>query len=412
MKKKLLCLIAAICLIMPAPVSGQSAAEFVTTGDPLRVSVFTAEGNRIRARGFYEGEVVAAFSVIYIGSSTPLQNVSEFALESDGNGAYNAVFEGSPPAGSAPSSAYRIRVTLANGDALNYRVYYNNGWHFGDSDGLAPRHVNVVENYTPVSAAVAAQYLVGDGTRTQARETLDTIRRLAVEITAGLYCDYAKARAISGWVADNIFYDRDARDAAETPELITQTIALSNVLETRRTICSGYANLTAALLGAIDIKAVTVVGSAVSLADYEVILTETRHHEWTAFWYESENRWVMLDSGWDSWNYHENNNFVTRAAPRRYFDITAQAFAQTHRPIRAEYRDYFAILQQHEFPGDADDGSFIFDYEPWTPPETSPAATNDDGESDNLLPLYIATGVLATAVLVTVAVLVFQKRRD
>jgi hypothetical protein len=99
------------------------------------------------------------------------------------------------------------------------------------------------------------------------------------------------------------------------------------------------------MLESIGIKAVTIIGNARSLSDFDLLMTEPNRHEWTAFWYEDENRWVFLDSGWDSWNRYGEDGYETREDnPRKYFDITLETLAQTHRAERAEHRDYFGVL--------------------------------------------------------------------
>ncbi|MDR0221984.1 MAG: hypothetical protein LBI38_00380 [Oscillospiraceae bacterium] len=299
-----------------------------TTGDPARYSVFTADGNKITAKGFYGGDVVSNFEIV-----ADFRKVSlEFKPLSDG--AYTAVFEGIP---SYASHAY-IRLTMKSGFVYNYRVEYGDGWFFGDN-GLADKNGEIVENHTDVGEFLSALYLVNvDGTAETADETLFRIKSLTDGIIAGLENDYDKARAISGWVADNIYYDSDAREN----DVSLDVIALNRVLDVSRTTCAGYANLTAAMLEAAGIKAVTVIGNAVNISEYETLLTANRHHEWTAFWHGAENRWVMLDSGWDSGNVYKNGKYNAKSNPRKYFDISPLAFSQNHRAEKAEYRSYFS----------------------------------------------------------------------
>jgi transglutaminase/protease-like cytokinesis protein 3 len=199
------------------------------------------------------------------------------------------------------------------------------------------QHISIVENHSVIPVEVTIQYLMGEDAALENTdeivETLKEIRRLAATITADYADDYDKARAISGWVADNLYYDNIAAEI----EVDFETIALKNVMITRRTICSGYANLTAALLAAIGLKSVTILGFT-SFNDDEGIVGNP--HEWTAFWYESEQRWVLLDSGWDSWNYFDGE-YVKLDAPRRFFDISPSHISNTHRARKAEFRDWF-----------------------------------------------------------------------
>jgi len=61
---------------------------------------------------------------------------------------------------------------------------------------------------------------------------------LALSITTGKVSDYEKIKAIHDWVAENIWYDAECG-----------IIGSTYVLQNKRTICHGYANLTALYLG-------------------------------------------------------------------------------------------------------------------------------------------------------------------
>ena len=199
----------------------------------------------------------------------------------------------------------------------------------------AALHIMQVENHAVIPDMVTAQYLVGDDPNPgDIAATLDELRSLAVSIVGGYDNDYDKARAISAWVADNLHYDRHARDT----DVNFETIALKNVIQTRKTVCSGYANLTAALLAAAGMKSVTVLGNT----SFDESNPTGNPHEWTAFWYVAENRWVLLDSGWDSFNYYDGE-YVKIDSRTKHFDLSAEGFSHTHRARKAEFRDWFAV---------------------------------------------------------------------
>jgi hypothetical protein len=360
---KKLSVIVALCLTLSA-LSGLTGANSVqprhesltTTYDPTRYSVFTVSGDVIEARGFYEGDMVQNFEV-----TETLFETKSMDFKPKPDGSYTAVFTGAPLGGYA-----HIKLTLKHGGKLETRVEYDGGWYFSDrmvdNIGLSEKHESIIKNFTTMPPEVTAQYLAGENASRQDIEAaLNKIRVLAEEITAGIDDDYDKARAISGWVADNIHYDRVARDT----EVTVETIQLDNVVELKRSTCSGYANLTAALYSAVGLKAITVLGVAISLSDYDTLLNESdRHHEWTAFWYEKENRWVSADSGWDSANYYDGN-YEKKIAPRKYFDISPLALAQNHLIKKAEFRDYFALT----------------DYDPVMDEQSAGASQSDDAKS-------------------------------
>ncbi|MCL1880685.1 MAG: transglutaminase-like domain-containing protein [Oscillospiraceae bacterium] len=433
-------ILSTIFVIVVCGADSASQARFgvlVTTNDPMRQITFEVSSSdeatpdyadTITANIFFVEQRVTAIDILGLVTSDEIEYRGR-RFEEGGGGEFTAVIRGFPH--ERQSGGYRIRISFEDAASIVYRVYYSEeyGWHFRDN-GLAERHMSVVENYTPVPIAVAAQYLVGiGGTNAISAETLDNIQtlgdlivnELVEESGLGSVSDYDKARAISRWVAANLFYDRDAfGKTADSAESIIGIINLKSVLETSRTICSGYANLTAALLQSQGIKAVTVIGHAHPLSDYEALLTDDRAHEWTAFYYEDEERWVMLDSGWDSLNFFEDNNFTERGVRLKHFDISVEAFAQTHRPVRAEFRDYFAVVTGHEF----DDSEYIasnFDNsDNWNNDNISdfdaipatPANESSFSEESNsvLFSQIVIIGVLTFGVIVCFVVIVVKRR--
>jgi len=303
------------------------SGTLTTTGDPTRYSVFIADGDVIKASGRYADDPIVAFDVTAVSKKTS----TDFKTGADGT--YEAVFKG------ACLNDYSvIRLITQSGHALEYRVDYDNGWYFADN-GLGGENAFFTENYEEIDPSIVRMYLVNeDGTDGDLEQTLSRIKNLADALTEGLDGDYDKARAISAYVAESCYYDYAARDS----EVTLDTIALNRVLDAQRTVCSGYANLTAALLEAAGIKAVTVIGAAASFSEYPNLSELNRHHEWTAFYYAAEDRWVIIDSGWDSGNIYRNGRYETDVIAKKYFDISPLAFSQNHRADRAEHRDYFS----------------------------------------------------------------------
>ena len=415
--KKLLCFLMALCFV---PVTAIALSEtpqtpetlqtspvelsytMVTTNDPERYTEFTAQGDTITARGVYKGDVVANFVVM------PYDGEDKRTLEPEPDGSYTASFTGVPDGDTA-----FIYVVLENGGTMEYLANYNHeldfdnggGWYF-DGRGIAQQHIDIVQGYTETADAVTRQYLAGENASVQeVTAVLSQISALALEITAGFNDNYAKARAISHWVAENIYYDTLAREN----DVSLETIALVNVLETRKTTCAGYANLTAALLHSVGLKSITVIGQTIYLTanEYEQLPdVQNRHHEWTAFWLPdgakdetgepgtTGGRWVMLDAGWDSWNTY-GGEYNTAKAPKRYFDITPLAFSQNHRPEKAEYRNW-----------SVEDFTLV-------PPDYYTDATPSRASNlDDILPLLITMFAIAlSAVAITVAIILHRQNR-
>jgi transglutaminase-like putative cysteine protease len=83
------------------------------------------------------------------------------------------------------------------------------------------------------------------------------IKELAYQLTKGLKTEHDKSMAIFKWVATNITYDAEA--FFQVPQNPRYYSALET-LKTKVALCSGYANLNAALHRAIGMEARVVYG--------------------------------------------------------------------------------------------------------------------------------------------------------
>jgi len=163
----------------------------------------------------------------------------------------------------------------------------------------------------------------------------------AQEITAGLTSDMDKARAIHVWVASNIWYDNDLlrRIERKEPGLETRGFPWSEehqealtVLRAGRGVCVGYANLTVALLRAVEIPAL-------------VALSQT--HEW--YFAFVDNNWVAGDSTWDSDNWFENGRFSQRRnSGTEWFNLSIERISSHNESIHHEldWRNLAIIREQ------------------------------------------------------------------
>ena len=150
------------------------------------------------------------------------------------------------------------------------------------------------------------------------------IMSLAQQITEEVGDDYNKALAIHDWVCDNISYDRDVLykrvERGDTSAI--------GVLSTRRSVCEGYANLTAALLRAAGIPAKKVSGYALGSTAADTFpadaldRTGDTNHAWNEAFVGG--RWIILDTTWDSDNAYEYGKVVSSCGcyQHRYFDIS------------------------------------------------------------------------------------------
>ncbi|PKM57363.1 MAG: hypothetical protein CVU98_06445 [Firmicutes bacterium HGW-Firmicutes-3] len=160
-----------------------------------------------------------------------------------------------------------------------------------------------------------------------------TIKTLSESITYGISNDYDKAKAIHDWVCNNIFYDYDYLYGV-TKEVTTSA---KSVLDSRRSVCAGYARLTATLLRAAGIPSKEISGYALGLStegwSENIINTGITNHAWNEAFVD--NRWIIIDTTWDSNNKYENGIFSTGTGLNhyKYFDPTLESFSATHKIV-------------------------------------------------------------------------------
>lgn len=106
--------------------------------------------------------------------------------------------------------------------------------------------------------------------------------KTAQKVTEGLTDDYAKAKAIFYWVADNIHYDIDARFATWNTYAVAR-----EVLQYKRTVCEGFADLTVAMAQAVGLPAKKIYGTLGSILG-------TGEHAWTEIY--AGGRWITMDA--------------------------------------------------------------------------------------------------------------------
>jgi transglutaminase-like putative cysteine protease len=111
------------------------------------------------------------------------------------------------------------------------------------------RMVNSILSFTDVSEYLLPSKLV--------QSHHPEIQKLATEITMGLKTNEEKSKAIFKWVASNITYDTESYfDDPSNPRYYSSL----ETLRDKQALCSGYANLNAALHRSIGIEAKVVYG--------------------------------------------------------------------------------------------------------------------------------------------------------
>lgn len=148
---------------------------------------------------------------------------------------------------------------------------------------------------------------------------------LAKSLTGHLTNDYSKVKAIHNWVCKNIYYDMDElsikRTMEETADLKYQSAV--STLSTKKGVCDGYANLTCALLRAAGIPSQKYGGMAFSGGSWGP-------HAWNGAYVKEQNRWIIIDTTWDTFNRYSNEKFIKGSQRQIYFDADLRTFSENH----------------------------------------------------------------------------------
>lgn len=135
---------------------------------------------------------------------------------------------------------------------------------------------------------------------------MQALKVKATEITSGLSSDYDKAKAIGHWVADNVYYDWDE---TVDPALYNKNYSNAyNTLVNKVGQCTEYAQLTGELLRSLG---------------YAVRYPNNPNHMWVEVYVN--NKWVDIDSTFNSRNTYSNGQFKKGITRDTYFDCDIEA---------------------------------------------------------------------------------------
>ena len=305
-------------------------SHIATSLHPENYAVIDAKGDTVSVSGKFTSDTVKSVSI----SGT---QVSSDKFASEGEGRFSAELKGNP----LENGYYDLYINFKSNVYMRYILGYDDAGWFIPDNGLCKANAEVLENVRQSEPIAAAYYISPTGDKDEIKATMDKIQTIAEQVCSGVEDDYEKAYLINRWIADNIYYDHDA---AET-EVTIETVALCNVLENHRTTCAGFANLFCALLEIEGIRSVNLKGAAASgEITYDNLTTGRENHEFTAFWYEKENRWAYADSCWSGVGNYRNGKYSDSISYDKYFDITGEAFSLDHRADKAEERHYTKAL--------------------------------------------------------------------
>lgn len=233
---------------------------------------------------------------------------------------------------------HNLAVYLDNRAALMWRIAKNgNGALPVICEKVMEQNAAAQQHILDIPEDIVADYIVTNGTDEQRAKVLAEISRIAEQVCEGLDNDYDKARALSQWVSQNIYYDFDAYNSSVT----TETLSLSSTLSLHRSVCGGYANLYAALCQSQGIECYIAQGDVVqNHLTFDEVEDEAPSHEWNLV--HIDGRYFWVDTLWNnSGNSYIDGSYYDGAPSLRYFDPTEEAMAQNHRAVRVERREFF-----------------------------------------------------------------------
>lgn len=105
--------------------------------------------------------------------------------------------------------------------------------------------------------------------------------------------DREKVRAIFRWITDRIAYDVEAYFGQRRRD-----VSVAGVLQSRKAVCAGYANLFEALCTSAGLEAVVVIGDVKAFDSVPGDDAGTEMHAWNAI--KLDGTWHLLDVTWAS----------------------------------------------------------------------------------------------------------------
>jgi uncharacterized protein YkwD/transglutaminase-like putative cysteine protease len=139
--------------------------------------------------------------------------------------------------------------------------------------------------------------------------------------------DMEKARAVYRWLTDRVVYDAEALFSGKLGDQSAPA-----VLQRRKGVCEGYANLFLDLCTRLQVKAVKVVGLAKGIGYGPG--ARRPNHAWNAF-LAGEN-WFLVDATWGAGNLRGKD--AVKRYSEVYFAAVPDYLALTHFPLESKWQ--------------------------------------------------------------------------
>lgn len=183
---------------------------------------------------------------------------------------------------------------------------------------------NGATHYVASTTSVQERYAILDKFAKKLPDSqATTLRQLASSLAAYAKNDDEKARIIFAWLAYHVAYDFKSLKS-KSPSNCQPT----HVLQTRMTICQGYADLFTALATRMNLPAQTIIGYGKGSLLRNEDLAKDTNHAWNC--YLSDNTWHLLDATWAAGSLI-SNVFVREYDPF-WFDTPPGSFIVSHLP--------------------------------------------------------------------------------
>lgn len=163
-------------------------------------------------------------------------------------------------------------------------------------------------------------------------EDLRALQEKAAEIVGTETDPYEKAVLIHDWVANNVYYDRDAYYSGNVSRELGDVMW---VFRNRTAVCAGYTGLFNALLRTQNIPCVYSSGAARQYSEkWSDIDQSDTNHAWSEVYVDG--RWILVDVTWDSMCELERGVKTTEPCRYTYFDPIDEVLADEHRILEYE----------------------------------------------------------------------------
>jgi hypothetical protein len=159
------------------------------------------------------------------------------------------------------------------------------------------------------------------------------IKTLAAQLNKVAKTDYERARIIFAWVARNIRYNDAGYNSGNFGNQQVEV-----VLQTRTSVCDGYARLYKALGEAMGLKVETVSGYAKGFGYTPGKHFATTNHAWNTVYLNG--CWRLLDVTWGAGSgKNVNGKLKTEFKYSPYwFDTDPHEFIFTHLPLKPDFQ--------------------------------------------------------------------------